>query len=155
MDFAKHVNYATKIGAGNQAEDIVQEAYLKCLRLNKMDEPYIYSAIKSLTADIYRLKKKITKVEISNLENLSQEQIETLEWTPTKFEEIENTLVGLHWFHIEVFKIYTTEIQSIRKLAKATNIGERTLFNSIKLCKTKLRENQKELEIQLLRSQQQ
>lgn len=151
MDFAKHVNYATKIGAGQQAEDVVQEAYLKCLRLNKMDEPYIYSAIRSLTADLYRIKKKVKKVEISNLENLTSEQIDQLEWTPTKFEEVESTLVGLHWFHVKVFQIYTTEIQSIRKLAKATNISERTLFNSIKLCKTKLRESQKDLEIQLQR----
>lgn len=151
MDFAKHVNYATKIGAGQQAEDVVQEAYLKCLRLNKMDEPYIYSAIKSLTADLYRIKKKVKKVDISNLENLTSEQIDQLEWTPTKFEEVENTLVGLHWFHVKVFQIYTTEIQSIRKLAKATKIGERTIWKSIDICKKKLRESQKDLEIQLQR----
>ena len=142
MNFSKHVKIAKSFGAGMYAEDVVQEAYLKCIRNNNLAEGYIILAIRSVAFDLYRANKKVKKVELHD--NLITED-EPIETHPTKYIEIEHLLDGVHWYDKEVFRIYCQEIKSIRKLAKATEISERTIWKSINICKQKLKENQKEL----------
>ena len=151
MNFDRHVKYAKSIGAGYYAEDVVQEAYIKCLNNNNLNEGYIILAIRSVAFDLHRANKRVQKVELQD--NMIIEDEEYIEKPEINFTKIEPMLKDVHWFHVKIFKLYCTEIKSIRKLAKKTKIGERTIFNSIKLCKEKLKENQKDWEIQLQVSQ--
>ena len=141
MNFKKHVKIAQSLGAGMYAQDVVQEAYIKCLNNNNLNEGYIILAIRSVAFDLFRVNKKIKKVELQDNIIIEDEPIETY---PTKYIEVEHLLEDVHWYDKEVFRIYCQEIKSIRKLAKATRIGEKTIFKSITLCKNKLKESLKD-----------
>lgn len=151
MNFKKHVNFARKLGGGFQSEDIVQEAYIRCLKNGAIDnECYVYLSIRSVAFDFYRAKKNVIKVELEDV--FIDEETEYIE--PVMYEDVKDLLSDLHWFDQEIFKLYATKIKSIRKLAKETNISEKTIFESIKKCKQKLitwqkeNQNQKDLAIQ-------
>ena len=58
------INIVRKFGELTYAEDIVQEAYIKILYKNKeINEAYFYYTLRSLTADLSRVK--IIKVEFT------------------------------------------------------------------------------------------
>lgn len=135
--YKKHkqwINIVRSFGEYNYAEDIVQEAYIKVLG-KEINDSYFYLTLRSITTDLHR--KKVVTVEIDNLEFIDEEYEEP--------ESTEKYLVILNSFsHYEriLFNLYSESGMSMRKIARETNISFMSIYNTIKKCQEKLK-NQK------------
>jgi hypothetical protein len=133
------------------AEDIVQEAYIKILDLNKeINEAYFYYTLRSLTMNLH--SKKIIKIEITKeIEYLlieSQEDNAILEITKPYYDYI----ATWDYYDQMLFSIYLKKGISMRKMSRESGISFTSIYNTIRNCKNKLKqwakENHKDLEIQ-------
>jgi RNA polymerase sigma factor (sigma-70 family) len=126
----KHwINIVKQLGIDDYAEDIVQEAYLKCLEKKSINEAYFYLTLRSLAFDLHRKQKKIIKVPIEEI-NISIEI--------DKENEVFEIVDRLHWFDKQVFYLYYDNKLSMRKIAKETGISLSTIFNTISKCNDKI-----------------
>lgn len=116
-------------GNGDQAEDVVQEMYLKLANNSKAfnnDKPnrgYIYLTIKSITIDKYRVKEETVQLipEAIPIENNPYE----LDIIERYFNENE-----CYWYDKEIFYLYLLH-QSYRKLEKLTGINYQAIKRSV------------------------
>lgn len=123
------INIVKQLGIDDYAEDIVQEAYLKCLEKKSINEAYFYLTLRSLAFDLHRKQKKIIKVPIEEI-NISIEI--------DKENEVFEIVNRLHWFDKQVFYLYYDNKLSMRKIAKETGISLSTIFNTISKCNDKI-----------------
>lgn len=123
------INIVKQLGINDYAEDIVQEAYLKCLEKKSINEAYFYLTLRSLAFDLHRKQKKIIKVPIEEI-NISIEI--------DKENEVFEIVDRLHWFDKQVFYLYYDNKLSMRKIAKETGISLSTIFNTISKCNDKI-----------------
>jgi len=125
------IEYAKKIGCGNYSEDVVQEAYLKCLtKSNDINTGYLYLTVRSIAFDIYRANKKIKKVPIENLVLIheeDEEKIDILDHT-SNLNKMENLLM----------EIIIEKKISQRKIARESNVSLVTISKTMKKIKTKI-----------------
>ncbi len=145
------INIVRKFGEVTYAEDIVQEAYIKILDLNKeINEAYFYYTLRSLTMNLH--SKKIIKIEITKeIEYLlieSQEDNAILEITKPYYDYI----ATWDYYDQMLFSIYLKKGISMRKMSRESGISFTSIYNTIRNCKNKLKqwakENHKDLEIQ-------
>lgn len=166
---SKHQDWlrmATKLGAGNWSEDIVQEMYLRLHRY--VDNPdrirhkatgeintfFVYITISNMVKDLKRASIRFQKVSIDGGSAgnwISQEDIENAlqamdlqlnGWDdPDVMELITEELNSWHWYDKQVFKIFLHEKTSLRKLSKETGISVTSLFNTMKNAKERIRES--------------
>lgn len=69
------------------------------------------------------INDQITKSRIDNIKD--KEVVEDrLKW-------IEDKLKHLHWFDVEIFKLYYNNSHSLNSLSKATKINRNTIYHSI------------------------
>jgi hypothetical protein len=133
------------------AEDIVQEAYIKILEMDKnINEAYFYYTIRSLTMNLH--SKKIIKVEFTKeIEYLITEYDSEdliIESTKPYFDYIST------WDYYDqmLFSVYLKKGISMRKMSRESGISFTSIYNTIRNCKNKLqlwaKENHKDLEIQ-------
>jgi len=141
------INIVRSFGAKDEAEDIVQEMYLKCDRLNyydkfinndKLNKPYIFFMLRSLYFDYF--KQEPYKVDINEIKNLSTLESEAENCWNNLNEKIKETTSQWHHYDNLLLDAYFKKKTSIRKLAKATNISTSSLFLDIRQLKTKLNE---------------
>ena len=127
-------------------KDIIQEMYLSIytqLEEAKLepqqviinDKPH-YGIIKRTIQQIIQHQanndNKIPKTDNIVLTNIAEEQKENIEELTTKIEEI---LQDMHWFDRKLFKLYVKKFNSVRTLAKETNLGHVTVYNTINKCR--------------------
>jgi len=144
----KHwISIVRKFGEIHYAEDIVQEAYLKALSLNKeVNFAYFYLILRSLTMNLH--KAKVIKVEITNeCERAEEEAIDIDEITKPILEFIKT------WEDYDriMFMIWVNKGISMRKMSRESGIPFMSIYTTIKNCKQKIKEwqkNQKVSEIQ-------
>jgi DNA-directed RNA polymerase specialized sigma24 family protein len=144
--FSRHkhwVSMVKKFGEVNYAEDVVQEAYIKVMKLNKeINEAYFYYTLRSLTMDLH--SKKVIKVEITKdieyliKEDDSNELAEELAQPYLEFIETWD------WYDKKLFMLWVNNRISIRKLSRETNIGFKSVYTTIKKCQKRLIEWQKD-----------
>lgn len=143
------INIVRKFGELTYAEDIVQEAYIKILDMDKdINEAYFYYTLRSLTMHLH--SKKVIKLEITKeieyLLNESQENENIVEQTKPYFDYIST------WDYYDqmLFSVYLKKGISMRKMSRESGISFTSIYNTIRNCKTKLKqwakENQKDLE---------
>ena len=130
------------------AEDFVQDAYLKILLHSsfdpikyyefdgKINKKYFFRTLKSLIINDYK-KKKILTISIDNhFPNIDQP-----EETPSKpqmevvFNKIEKTISNMYWYDKKMLNLYVYHIPSIRKISTATAISSKAVFKTLKRCK--------------------
>lgn len=138
--FSRHkhwVSMVKKFGEVNYAEDVVQEAYIKVMKLNKeINEAYFYYTLRSLTMDLH--SKKVIKVEITKdieyliKEDDSNELAEELAQPYIEFIETWD------WYDKKLFMLWINNRISIRKLSRETNIGFKSVYTTIKKCQKRL-----------------
>ncbi len=138
--FSRHkhwVSMVKKFGEVNYAEDVVQEAYIKVMKLNKeINEAYFYYTLRSLTMDLH--SKKVIKVEITKdieyliKEDDSNELAEELAQPYLEFIETWD------WYDKKLFMLWVNNRISIRKLSRETNIGFKSVYTTIKKCQKRL-----------------
>jgi DNA-directed RNA polymerase specialized sigma24 family protein len=138
--FSRHkhwVSIVKKFGEINYAEDVVQEAYIKVMKLNKeINEAYFYYTLRSLTMDLH--SKKVIKIEITKdieyliKEDDSNELAEELAQPYLEFIETWD------WYDKKLFMLWVNNRISIRKLARETKIGFKSVYTTIKKCQKRL-----------------
>ena len=143
MNFERDIETAKRFGAGNYAEDVVQEAYLRILESGKTcNDGYLYFTIRSIAMDIHRLNKKFPKVELFDMAEEDIDCFENLE-----YNDVEELLTNVHHSHRKVFYIYCKHIPSVRRMSQELNISQATLYKSIRLCQREIKQKIDELNI--------
>lgn len=131
-------------------EDIVQEMYLRILKYTnpdaiikdgKVNKSYIYLVLKSIFLTYVRTKSKIDKVSLDETGQLRYEEIDNeLIASQTRTDElIQLEMNQWEWYDKMLFEVYVSDEKSMRQLAKETGISVTSIFNTIKNCKSKLR----------------
>ena len=128
------------------AEDVVQEVYLKIyqeLRDKKLKSTTIiidgqpnyaivYLRIRNIIADMMRSEKSSIPLT-ADIEDKEAESAAEF------YEKIDGVIEGFQWFHKKMFKLYSKEFRSIRKLSNATKISYKTVFKTVKECKEEIK----------------
>ena len=128
------------------AEDIVQEMYIKINKTlnnganimytnSQVNHFYIFRTLRSMFLDLIRKEKKITFLEIDQLNhNLNTDEIVNFEESYKNFLE---TLDEMHWYDKKVFE-YIEDGESIAGLSEKTKISYYSLYNTYKRVKKTL-----------------
>jgi len=138
----------------NEAEDIVQETYLKLYDTGKIDavvsdsgfinSSYMYLAIRSVATDYLRINQKETKRTVDIDESVSgiksEDYCENLEIFTELIDKMNEEVNSWSWYHKQLFKICKDTGYSMQKLSDDTKISKTSIFTTIKRCKERLRE---------------
>jgi len=131
------INTVKQFGIIDFAEDVVQEAYLKCLEKETINEAYFYLTLRSLSMDLHRKQKQIIKVSIDEVNIITEIE---------EHNEVLNLVNDFHWFDKEVFFLYYDNKMSMRKIAEETGISLSTIFKTIQTCNLKIKKEWQKLE---------
>lgn len=124
------INCVKQLGIEDYAEDIVQEAYIKCLDKLAVNEAYFYMTLRSLSFNLLKKQKQFIKVSIDDV------QIKT---EIEQQNEVLNLVDNFHWFDKQIFYLYYDNKMSMRKIAEETGISLKTIFNTITKCNNKIK----------------
>ena len=113
------------------AEDLVQEMYIKMIRLvnngtviwynkNELNHFYIFRTLRSLFIDLIRKENKVTLIAFDSLNHsLNTEELVNFEESYNKFL---NNLDKMHWYDKKVYE-YIDAGESIAALSEKTKIS--------------------------------
>jgi DNA-directed RNA polymerase specialized sigma24 family protein len=140
--FSRHKHWiliVKKFGEVNYAEDVVQEAYIKVMKLNKeVNEAYFYYTLRSLTMDLH--SKKVIKVEITkDIEYLLRED-DSNDIASELAQPYLEFIDTWHWYDKKLFMLWVNNNISMRKISRETKIKFTSVYNTIKKCKQRLKE---------------
>ena len=146
------VRMAVSLGAGDYAEDIVQESYIRLLKYastdaliknGKVNKMYMWVTLRNCL-NTHRTKNKFQSVEFNEnhlTESYSQEDGDR-DLAFGRLEGlIDNEVDSWHWYDKMLFKIYRESGKSIRKLSAETGISVRSIWKTLKDCKDRIEEN--------------
>lgn len=131
------------------ADDIVQETYIKIIRLNHIDKIVTDSVNKNIMWLILRSvyvdhlrAKKIESVSIDDCIKLSYDDcnLEKHESFNLIEQKIQEEVDKWHWYDIKLFNLYRESQLSMREIAEETDISLTSIFNTLKNCKERLKE---------------
>ena len=119
----KWIKIAKTFGADDFAEDLVQDAYIKALSKETVNDALFYFILRDCIADHFRKEKRIVYY------------IE-----PTQFvnENIYQYIDTWHPYDRKLYLLYINEKLSMRDIAKLANISLTSIYNTIKNCNEKL-----------------
>ena len=150
---AKHhkdwVRIVNSFGEYFLADDIVQETYIKIIRLNHIDKIVTDSVNKNIMWLILRSvyvdhlrAKKIESVSIEDCTKLSYNEcnVEKHESFNLIEQKIQEEVDKWHWYDIKMFNLYRESELSMREIAEETDISLTSIFNTLKNCKERLRD---------------
>ena len=86
--------------------------------------------------DLHR--KKVITIDIENIEYQDEEYQE-----PQCVEKYKEVLKKFDWYDRDLFLLYANSGMSMRKISRETHISFMSIYNTIKKCKEKLK-NQKD-----------
>lgn len=129
MDFYKEhekwVSYAETFGAGDYAEDIVQDAYIKAIEKNIVQTPLFYITLRNMVMDFHRQNKR-NVVPLPENESISE----------SLFEYINRW----YWYDRDLYLMYIEKQMTLREISEATNISLASVHKTIKHCNEKLKQ---------------
>ena len=144
------VNIVRSFGEYHLAEDIVQEMYLRIYDANSGDkvvingEPnraFVWVILKNTFITYEKEKNRVQKIDINELRHLCVDESE-----PQKHEaiskiddNIQKELRKWHTYDRELFNVHTLKGKSMREISKGANISLSSIFNTLKNCKTRLK----------------
>lgn len=150
------IRIAVYLGCNSSdAEDLVQDLYLKLGRIQaeegtlerlmyqgKINKAYMFSALSNMLTSIRR-KGKTSYIEDLDLQHVSYKE----QYDPEQFEDqylalvnkVDQELADMYWYDSKMLLTYVNEGHSIRSLARATRISPRSIHNTIKNVKEKLK----------------
>lgn len=144
---------AIKLGAGNYAEDVVQEMYIK---LYELPDPqrildsknskalvgyFVYLIIRNMIYNYNKVNNKIIKVDLENIEcNYLEYDHDADADFELKLSVVKTEIEKLHWYDQKIFDLYHNEGLSIRKLSKHSHISASSIFNTLKNGNTKIKQ---------------
>lgn len=138
----KHwVSIVKKFGEVNYAEDVVQEAYIKVYG-KEINEAYFYYTLRSLTMDLH--SKKVTKVEITRDIEYSLREDESNDIAEELAQPYLEFIETWNWYDKKMFLLWVNNNISIRKLSRETKISFKSVYNTIRKCKERIKQWQKD-----------
>ena len=133
-------------------EDIVQDMYLRVHKYGQKEKIlnesgqvnlfYIWSILRNAWGD----SNKMNKIEFISIESLfnveaDQDYLDKHE----AFNKIESLIdeetKSWHFYDKKLFDIYRNTDLSMREIAEQTNISLKSIFNTLKNCKERIKEN--------------
>jgi DNA-directed RNA polymerase specialized sigma24 family protein len=137
-------------GESNYAEDIVQEMYIRVHKYSdcekfvsngEVNKGYVWMILRNSCATFQTQKSKVQKVGEENLTNLIDDciEIEYYICIDRIYELIAEEIETWHWYDRRVFKIIVYQGVSMRRLSRESNISVDSLFNTMKRCKTRIK----------------
>jgi DNA-directed RNA polymerase specialized sigma24 family protein len=145
IDKHKHwIAVVKRFGEIAYAEDIVQEAYIKIIDSNKdVNFAYFYFTLRSLTMNLHH--KKVIKIEITkDIEHLLVDHDSGNELLIDKIQPFIDYIQTWEDYERMLFMVYVNKGVSMRKMARESGISFTSIYNTIKNCKKKLIQWQKE-----------
>lgn len=149
-DHNKWVAIVKSFGEDFYSDDIVQEMYIKVLRYaqpeniikdDKVNSAYIFFVLKNIFLDYVKTKNRIEKIRITDEIQLKDESANPYQVLADHALniKIENEINSWHQYDSMLFRLYIESDKSMRELASGTKISLSSIFNTIKLCKERLR----------------
>jgi RNA polymerase sigma factor (sigma-70 family) len=149
---AKHhkdwVRIVNSFGEYFLADDIVQETYIKIIRLNHIDKIVTDSVNKNIMWLILRSvyvdhlrARKIESISIDDCTKLSYNDcnLEKHEAFNIIEQKIQEEVDKWHWYDIKLFNLYRESNLSMREIAEETDISLTSIFNTLSNCKKRLK----------------
>ena len=146
------IKMAYKFGAGDYAEDIVQEMYI---RLNKyLEEPerimyknepnklFVWVTLRNMVRN-FQNKKDILVFTGDMVEYDYEEELfdyEEANGFERLIEKIWDSTEELHWYDKKMFEVYHTTDMSMRDIEKETRISLYSIFDTLKKTKEYVKE---------------
>ena len=146
------IKMAYKFGAGDYAEDIVQEMYI---RLNKyVEEPerimyknepnklFVWVTLRNMVRN-FQNKKDILVFTGDMVEYDYEEELfdyEEANGFERLIEKIWDSTEELHWYDKKMFEVYHTTDMSMRDMEKETRISLYSIFDTLKKTKEYVKE---------------
>ena len=153
----KHIDWIKMIQSfgcdSHLAEDIVQEMYI---RLHKyVDDPekimyngevntyFVYITLRNMYSTIKKMQSKVSFVDIDRMEDeiaYEETNYEELESFDELIDSIWENVEDWHWYDKKLFEIYHNSPMSIRSIAEETKISARSIFNTLKNGREKIKD---------------
>jgi DNA-directed RNA polymerase specialized sigma24 family protein len=145
---AEWVAIVNSFGEDFYAEDIVQEVYIRIMSYcteeqliidGKINKPYMYFVLRNTYLLMHRGIKP-TIISIENAYNIrSDEDLTDMHEAYIRLHDKINTEVkSWHWYDQLVWKVYRESGMSIRQIAKETTISPKSIFVTLKHCKSRV-----------------
>jgi len=152
---AKHhkewVKIVNSFGEYFFAEDIVQETYImlmkwsseeKLFKDGNISKGYMYFALKNTFLQHINKKNKISFISLENVCNVLEENnTEENEAYNNLLNNIDSECNSWHWYDKQLFELYKNTNKSLRQISAETNISVSSIFNTIKICKKRIKNN--------------
>jgi len=144
-DHKEYVSIAKRMGAGSFAEDVIQEMYLrlidhanlqKLIKDGKCNKIYIYWTIRNT----YLLHKEKQKTQIENISLEYKDESMKEECYGKLLKKINDEINTWHWYDKMLFELYRDSGKSIRELSKLTRISVKSIWQTLKHCKARIKE---------------
>jgi len=140
------VRIAKNYGAADQAEDVVQDAYIKIYEWASRNNPtelskgIMFFTVRSCTMDLIRTTQQPEELP----ENII-DPIDAPKYNDHHIDSLHKAIDSLHWFDAKMLDLYSNlsrkhdHDMSMRQIAKETGISLSTIFTTISKCKEKIR----------------
>ena len=152
---AKHhkewVKIVNSFGEYFFAEDIVQETYImlmkwsseeKLFKDGNISKGYMYFALKNTFLQHINKKNKISFISLENVCNVLEENnTEENEAYNNLLNNIDSECNSWHWYDKQLFELYKNTNKSLRQISAETNISVTSIFNTVKTCKKRIKNN--------------
>jgi len=124
------VNIARSFGAKTEAEDIVQEMYIRLDKYIKPDQQISTSFVWITLRNIYFdfLKKEPVTFELDKTVSEAVSETESIIAYENLTSLVNKELDEIHWFDKMLFQLYVTSGKSMRELAKETKLSLSCIF---------------------------
>ena len=147
------VRIVKRFGAKTDAEDIVQDMYIRFHKYGKgqvITKSFIWIMLRNAFYD--NCKREVSMVDIDLLVDLSEDENNKTYEVELYYQSVEEQIKTWEWFDQQLFLLYLRSGKSMRELEKETKISLTSIFHTIKKCKRKLKiwrkEYQKDLATQ-------
>jgi RNA polymerase sigma factor (sigma-70 family) len=152
---AKHhkewVKIVNSFGEYFFAEDIVQETYImlmkwsseeKLFKDGNISKGYMYFALKNTFLQHINKKNKISFIPLEDCFNLAEENnTEENEAYNDLLNNVDLECDSWHWYDKQLFELYKNTNKSLRQISAETNISVTSIFNTVKTCKKRIKNN--------------
>lgn len=151
-NIAKHHNEWVRVvntfGELFYAEDIVQEVYIRLITYSKeevcilngdINRAYMYYVLRN-TYLLMNRGNKPTYVSIDNAFNLAANSDTILEAYKELENSIDSEVARWHWYDQRVWEVHRDKGMSIRQIANQSKISSKSIFTTLKACKTRIKE---------------
>lgn len=143
------LNIVRLFGDTEFAEDIVQDVYLKVHQYNYYEKIVIdgepnralmWILLRNTTYRENKIAPNDLSIEV--VRDLSTEETNLLkhEVLDKIYDRVEEQVSTWDWYDQKLWKIYKDEGKSIRKISQDTGISVRSIFETLKHCKNRIRE---------------